>query len=287
MARPTKQGIDYFPLDCQFDDKIEMLLIEKGAPGLAVLVTIWQMIYSNNGYYIANNHDLCLLIKRKIDVDVNEVMDCINVCLRRGIFHKTSFDTHQILTSKAIQKRYFDAAKKKKSVIAVTEYLLISVDSSNNVVSVGINDVSDGGNATNVNVNVEVKVKEKVKVKVEKIMSSALDDARSVLDYLNQKTGKSFRPVESNLKFVRARINEGHTEAVLKSIVDRKCVEWPEGGKMHQYLRPATLFNAEKCNQYAGELSRPSAEMASSKAVAEWLGESDVIEGSCDHDRIG
>ncbi len=50
MARPTKQGIDYFPLDCQFDDKTEMYLIEKGVVGLCVMVTIWQMIYSGEGY---------------------------------------------------------------------------------------------------------------------------------------------------------------------------------------------------------------------------------------------
>ncbi len=36
MARPAKQGIDYFPLDVDFDDKIEMYLIEKEAVGLAV-----------------------------------------------------------------------------------------------------------------------------------------------------------------------------------------------------------------------------------------------------------
>jgi len=170
MARPTKQGIDYFPIDCQFDDKIEMYLIEKGATGLGVLVTLWQMIYSNEGYYIGNNIDLHLLIKRKIDVDVNEVSDCINVCLRRNIFDSEKHEEHEILTSKAIQKRFFDAAKKKKTVAVIEDYVINSVNSGGNWVYVC-------GNATNVNVDVKVNKKiNKKNPETEKPVSASLDD---------------------------------------------------------------------------------------------------------------
>lgn len=159
MARPTKQGIDYFPLDCQFDEKIEMLLIEKGATGLGVLITIWQMIYINEGYYINNNKDLHLLIKRKIDVDINEVSECINICLGRQIFSETLHNKHGVLTSKAIQKRFFDAAKKKKGVNALQEYLLINVNSYENIVYSSLNPVKDSDNSTKEKEEEEVKVK--------------------------------------------------------------------------------------------------------------------------------
>ncbi len=165
MARPTKQGIDYFPLDCRFDDKTEMFLIEKGAKGLAVLVSIWQMIYSNNGYYVENNEDLHLLIKRKIDVDVNSINDCINVGLRRGLFSSDMHEKHGILTSKAVQRRYFDAARRKKEVAINGKYLLISVDSYENIVNVDNNSTNERGNATNVKEKVKVKVKVKGNVK--------------------------------------------------------------------------------------------------------------------------
>jgi len=153
VARPTKQGIDYFPLDCRFDDKTEMYLIEKGAVGLGVLVTIWQMIYSGEGYYVDNNKDLQLLIKRKIDSDINEVIDCINICLSRNIFCSGMHKKHNILTSKAIQSRYFEAAKKKKSVQININYIINGIDSYDNWINVG-------GNATNI--KEKVKVKEKV-----------------------------------------------------------------------------------------------------------------------------
>ena len=178
MARPTKQGIDYFPLDCQFDDKIEMYLIEKGATGLGVLVTLWQMIYANEGYYIEDNNDLHLLIKRRIDVPVNEVSDCINACLNRNLFSQKLHGSYRILTSKAIQKRYFEAAKKKKSILSTTEYLLINVDSYANLTDSGINPVDVDGNATNVKEEVEVKeeVNGKVKEEVDKTLVAPQPD---------------------------------------------------------------------------------------------------------------
>lgn len=158
MARPTKQGIDYFPLDCQFDDKIEMFIIEKGAIGIGVLVTVWQMIYSNEGYYIKDNKDLHLLIKRKIDVDINEIIECINICLSRQIFDEKLYRKHKILTSRAIQKRYFDAAKRKKSITVNDDFLLVAVNEYINADNVDINRISAGNNATNVKGDVKVDV---------------------------------------------------------------------------------------------------------------------------------
>lgn len=147
MARPTKQGIDYFPLDCQFDDKIEMFLIEKEAIGLAALICIWQIIYSNEGYYTKDGNDLFLLVKKRVNVGINDIKECVNICLDRNIFDKKLHKKHGILTSKAIQKRFFDAAKKKKVVFYDIDYI--------------INGVNVGGNATNVNVKEEVKEEEK------------------------------------------------------------------------------------------------------------------------------
>ena len=171
MARPTKQGIDYFPLDTQLDEKIEMFIIEKEAIGLSVLVTIWQMIYSNEGYYTTNGNDLFLLIKKRINVSINDIRECINVCLERGIFDKKLHDKFKILTSKAIQKRYFEAAKRKKEVRYNPEYILLkSIKEYKNLINVNTNPINDIHLSTNVDVevNVEEEVKEDVKVKRQK-----------------------------------------------------------------------------------------------------------------------
>ena len=98
MARPTKQGIDYFPVDCQFDDKLELLIVDKGGIALAVIITIWQLIYQNNGYYVENGHDLALLIKRRIMVDAGIIEDVIKAAVDRDIFNKGLYKKHKILT---------------------------------------------------------------------------------------------------------------------------------------------------------------------------------------------
>lgn len=163
MARPTKSGIDYFPLDCEWDNKIEMYIAEKESTGLAVLVTLWQLIYKNS-YFIEYNDDLLLLTKKRINVDINLINECINSMVQRGIFDKNLFESG-ILTSKAIQKRFFEAAKRKKVVQVFEEYLLIDVSAYNNLINVSINPINVDINATKLKVKVNVKGKLNVKVK--------------------------------------------------------------------------------------------------------------------------
>jgi len=166
MSRPTKQGIDYFPIDVQFDEKIELLISELGSDALSTLVTIWQLAYQNNGYYVENGKDLQLLIRRRIMLDLDTIEKVINVCLERGIFNQSLHEKYNILTSKAIQKRYFIASRLKKKINIVKNYLLVDVNDVGNATWVGVNDV---GNATNVEVDVKEDVKGKVKEETNKI----------------------------------------------------------------------------------------------------------------------
>lgn len=40
MARPTKQGIDYFPLDTEFADKVELFIVRNVLVSYATLTVI-------------------------------------------------------------------------------------------------------------------------------------------------------------------------------------------------------------------------------------------------------
>lgn len=73
-----------------------------------------------------------------------------------------------------------------------------------------------------------------------------------VLDYLNEKAGTHYKPVESNLKFINARLKD-YTIEDLKSVVDKKVAEW-KGTTMQKYLRVETLFNATKFESYLNGL---------------------------------
>lgn len=89
------------------------------------------------------------------------------------------------------------------------------------------------------------------------VLPSKLDAVADVIDYLNIKTGSNYQNVESNGKLIRARMSEGRTVNEIKSVVDYKCLEWPVGHSCRKYLRPSTLFNSEKFNQYFGQLGQP------------------------------
>jgi uncharacterized phage protein (TIGR02220 family) len=83
------------------------------------------------------------------------------------------------------------------------------------------------------------------------------DIAAAAIDYLNRKAGRNFKAVPTSTKLIRARAKEGATLADFKAVIDRKCAEWLGDQNREQYLRPATLFNAEKFNNYLGQLGAP------------------------------
>lgn len=75
-----------------------------------------------------------------------------------------------------------------------------------------------------------------------------------IINYLNKKTGKNFKNVESNKKFIRARWNEGYRMNDFKKVIDNKVQEWKgitfANGKLGDtYLKPSTLF-ASKFDEY-------------------------------------
>lgn len=78
--------------------------------------------------------------------------------------------------------------------------------------------------------------------------------AVQVLEYLNEKAGRDYRPVKANLSLITARLKEGATVEECRAVVDAKVEEWSADTKMRGYLRPKTLFSATNFAQYAGEL---------------------------------
>lgn len=78
--------------------------------------------------------------------------------------------------------------------------------------------------------------------------------ALEILDFLNERAGKNFRPVFVNLEFIRARLDEGYTLEDCKQVVAMKVREWRGDPYWRKFLRPETLFNRTKFSQYVGEI---------------------------------
>lgn len=66
----------------------------------------------------------------------------------------------------------------------------------------------------------------------------------TILDYLNAKTKKNFKPSgKKNKELIKARWNEGYQLEDFKKVIDIKVIEWLNDTKMDAFLRPETLFS--------------------------------------------
>ena len=122
-----KSGIDYFPLDVALDEKFELIEAEFGLTGFGVVVKLLQKIYGGQGYYVEWTKEVALLFAKKVGVGGNAVSEIVTASIERGIFDKTLYDKYHILTSKGIQKRYFEAVGRRTSVEIERAYLLVNV----------------------------------------------------------------------------------------------------------------------------------------------------------------
>ena len=119
-----KSGIDYFPLDVSMDAKMELIEAEFGLTGFGVVVHLLQEIYGKAGYYIEWTEEVALLFARKVGLGGGVVSEIIEASVRRGMFDKEKYDKYHVLTSRGIQKRYFEAVSRRK-VLEVDESILL------------------------------------------------------------------------------------------------------------------------------------------------------------------
>ena len=78
---------------------------------------------------------------------------------------------------------------------------------------------------------------------------------QEIIDYLNEKTGKRFKAVDSNKKLIRARWREKYTLEDFKKVIDVKVEKWL-GNDMEEYLRPKTLFASSHFDDYLNEAEK-------------------------------
>lgn len=156
MARPTKKGLDYFPLDVVLDIKFELIEAEFGLNGFGVVVKLLQEIYKQ-GYYIEWTSEVALLFSRKVGLGGNAVSEIVKAAVRRDIFDRGLFEKYGILTSAGIQKRYIEGIKRRDKTEMEQAYLLLECTLIPD--NVYINRINVNNNSVNVNNNTQSKVK--------------------------------------------------------------------------------------------------------------------------------
>ena len=176
----AKSGIDYFPLDVVLDEKFELIEAEYGLTGFGVIVRLLQEIYGKAGYYIEWTTEVALLFARKVGLGGNVVSEIVEASIRRGMFDREKYDKYHVLTSRGIQKRYFEAVSRRKVLEVDENILLVNVDLLCPNVDIRAKNV----NIFSKNANISKQSK------VEKPRVSALDAALSDFAEMRKKMRK-------------------------------------------------------------------------------------------------
>ena len=148
MARPIKQGLDYFPLDVGFlqSVKIRRIMRACGIQSIPVLISLLANIYRNDGYFLRWDNDMPFLIADEIGVSEGAVTATVDKAVQVDFFNANMFQENGVLTSEGIQHRFFDAVTRRRAVRYDARFLLINVSAYNNLIYVDDNMINVDGN---------------------------------------------------------------------------------------------------------------------------------------------
>lgn len=124
-----KTGLDYFALDIDIfdDEKIQFVSAIYGQEAELMTIKLLCRIY-RQGYYLDWNEDQALLFSKRVNISFENVNNIIKELLKRDFFDNELYDKYSILTSRGIQKRYFEAVKRRKDLEVFYEYLMVDVN---------------------------------------------------------------------------------------------------------------------------------------------------------------
>ena len=155
MARPIKEGLDYFPfgVDALDDEIIEAVSVEFGIIAELAVIRLISAIYKK-GYFMEWNQLTRAKILKKLTGMQAETLDAIiERLVEYGFFDERLFRNEQILTSKEMQEVYLNATMRRKRPENM-KYTLINASDEVNV------DINAPTKGVNVDINTQSKVKE-------------------------------------------------------------------------------------------------------------------------------
>ena len=194
MARPNKEGLDYFPIDTNMeqDDKIALIEAKHGIVGFGVIIKLYKKIYSTYGYYYFWDEQKQLLFSKQAGVEIGKVIEIVDDAIHWDLFDKTLFKKYKILTSKRIQKTYIEATKRRKEIPMLQKYILNGVNGYINKINAHIIFIDDDI-STQTETETETESKQKVnKVKYADYVSMTETEYQKLIDKYGLVHTKAF-----------------------------------------------------------------------------------------------
>ena len=204
MAERGFKGI-WIPAEVWLDERLNPL--EK-----VILMEIDSLDCGDKGCYASNEYiaGFCQCSESKVAHAVTRLVEL-------GYVSRKSFDGRQ----RILQSRLAKFARQNSKVCK-----------------------ADVQNLQESNIDSNIEINSSIKKEYKEIPQKS-DFTAAIVDYLNEKAGTHYRAgVAKTQALIKARANEGFTEADFRTVIDKKCADWI-GTEYEQYLRPQTLFGTK------------------------------------------
>lgn len=119
MARPAKQGMDYFPhdTDAASDEKVESLRILYGNDGYAFYFILLERIYRTADFELnVSDAETRQILARKVEVTPQKFEDMLQSALKRGCFDPVAYAERGVITSAGVKKRAENVVGKRQKM---------------------------------------------------------------------------------------------------------------------------------------------------------------------------
>lgn len=119
MARPRKEGMDYFPHDVHMstDKKVKALRIMYGNDGYTFFNIALEMIYQEPNFELdVSDAETIQILASNVEVTVQKLSEMIATAVKHGCFDKERYNNNGVLTSNGILKRADVVTKKRMAM---------------------------------------------------------------------------------------------------------------------------------------------------------------------------
>jgi hypothetical protein len=234
MARPVKEGLDYFPLDTDIDqdDKVVIIIAKYGMQGFGILIKLLMGIYKN-GYSYQWTEKEQIIFSSRVNVDINLINDVVNDCIKWGLFHEGIYKEYGVLTSKGIQNRYLLAASRRVNIGINENINLVSVDiNTKSIEKQSEESTQKKGNKTKIKETKTKKIKTIDKIQHAEFVSLKEDEYQKLIAEHGEEKVKQMIQVLDNYKGAKGVNYKSDYRAILNWVVERvgQASNKPYGG---------------------------------------------------------
>ncbi|MBE5852284.1 MAG: DUF4373 domain-containing protein [Lachnospiraceae bacterium] len=201
MSGIPKVGIDYagWAVDIfDNDTKIDKLLDSKGWIGFSVYFFLCMKAYGTEGYFYKWCYDDCASTARKMGsgISASTVKETVDYCLQISLFDKRRFVEWGILTSKGIQRRYWNVVRNRRVKKVYLEFWLLGDHECSGLVKVNLKEPVTDAESHLQSANEDVQMGNANKVKYSKVNNNIVAPAKQ------GKDDKEKMPTDFELKCV-------------------------------------------------------------------------------------